>query len=208
MLLLGWEGMPRRYYDYLPQFRSLHLTATFGSWILIAGLILMFVNLFRGLFKGEKAGDNPWDGVTLEWQIPSPPPTENFRRSRSSSMAPMTLRSLKKMDEAKAFNFEEVKDDTGARLGMWLFLLSEILLFGGMFILYSAYRYKNPIDFHHASQELEVLLGNIEYAHPLDQQLNHGDLHCCHSKGTTKIVQLVNNGHDHSRTPVPDEQGY
>ncbi len=65
------------------------------------------------------------------------------------------------MDEAKTINFEEVKDDTGARLGMWLFLLSEILLFGGMFILYSAYRYKNPIDFHHASQELEVLLGTL-----------------------------------------------
>jgi cytochrome c oxidase subunit 1 len=78
MLLLGWEGMPRRYYDYLPQFRTLHLAATFGSWILVAGLIVMFANLFRGLFTGEKAKDNPWDAATLEWQIPSPPPTENF----------------------------------------------------------------------------------------------------------------------------------
>ncbi len=57
--------------------------------------------------------------------------------------------------------FEEVRDDTGAKLGMWLFLLSEILLFGGMFILYSAYRYKNPVDFHHASQELDVILGTL-----------------------------------------------
>ncbi|MGO8988477.1 MAG: cbb3-type cytochrome c oxidase subunit I [bacterium] len=80
MLLLGWEGMPRRYWDYLPQFRTLHLTATFGSWILIAGLILMFANLFHGLFKGERAQDNPWDAATLEWQIPSPPPTENFEK--------------------------------------------------------------------------------------------------------------------------------
>ncbi len=80
MLLLGWEGMPRRYYDYLPQFRTLHLTATFGSWILIAGLLVMFANLFRGLFKGEKAEDNPWGGATLEWQIPSPPPKENFEK--------------------------------------------------------------------------------------------------------------------------------
>jgi len=44
---------------------------------------------------------------------------------------------------------------------MWLFLLSEILLFGGMFILYSVYRYKNPVDFHHASRELDVLLGTL-----------------------------------------------
>jgi cytochrome c oxidase subunit 1 len=78
MLLLGWAGMPRRYYTYLPQFHTLHLVATIGSWILIAGLVLMFANLFRALFKGEKAEDNPWGGATLEWQIPSPPPTENF----------------------------------------------------------------------------------------------------------------------------------
>ncbi len=73
----------------------------------------------------------------------------------------MILRSLQKMDEAKAFGVEEVRDDTGAKLGMWLFILSELLLFGGMFILYSAYRYKNPVDFHHASRELEVLLGTF-----------------------------------------------
>jgi cytochrome c oxidase subunit 3 len=65
------------------------------------------------------------------------------------------------MDETTGFVLEEQKDDTGAKLGMWLFLLSEILLFGGLFILYSAYRYKNPVDFHHASRELEVILGTL-----------------------------------------------
>jgi cytochrome c oxidase subunit 1 len=80
MLILGWEGMPRRYYDYPPQFHTLNLISTIGSWILIAGLILMFVNLFHALWKGEKAGSNPWGGATLEWQIPSPPPKENFEK--------------------------------------------------------------------------------------------------------------------------------
>jgi cytochrome c oxidase subunit 3 len=65
------------------------------------------------------------------------------------------------MDEAKEFAFEEVRDYTGAKLGMWLFILSELILFGGMFILYSAYRYKNPVDFHHASRELDVILGTL-----------------------------------------------
>jgi len=65
------------------------------------------------------------------------------------------------MGEATERVSEEVKDYTGAKLGMWLFLLSEILLFGGIFILYSAYRYKNPVDFHHASQELDVILGTL-----------------------------------------------
>ena len=65
------------------------------------------------------------------------------------------------MIETAGSVLEEERDDTGARLGMWLFLLSEVLLFGGMFILYSAYRFKNPADFHRASLELEVLLGTV-----------------------------------------------
>ena len=65
------------------------------------------------------------------------------------------------MGDVKEFVSEEVRDYTGSKLGMWLFILSELLLFGGMFILYSAYRYKNPVDFHHASRELEVLLGTL-----------------------------------------------
>jgi cytochrome c oxidase subunit III len=56
---------------------------------------------------------------------------------------------------------EEFRYDAGAKVGMWLFLLSEILLFGGMFILYSAYRFKNPVEFHRSSGELDVILGTL-----------------------------------------------
>jgi cytochrome c oxidase subunit 1 len=78
MLVLGWEGMPRRYYDHLPQFHSGHVFATVGSWILVSGLLIFLGNFVVALFKGEKAEANPWDGVSLEWTIPSPPPVENF----------------------------------------------------------------------------------------------------------------------------------
>jgi cytochrome c oxidase subunit 1 len=78
MLVLGWQGMPRRYFDYLPQFHTLQFISTIGSWILIAGLILMFGNLIHALFKGQRAEDNPWGGATLEWGISSPPPAKNF----------------------------------------------------------------------------------------------------------------------------------
>ncbi len=80
MLILGWEGMPRRYYDYLAQFHTLQFISTIGSWILITGLILMFGNLFYSLLKGERVEKNPWGGATLEWEIPSPPPRENFEK--------------------------------------------------------------------------------------------------------------------------------
>jgi len=55
----------------------------------------------------------------------------------------------------------EHKDYTGSKIGMWLFLLSEILLFGGLFLLYSSYRYKNPLDFHLAAWELNRVLGTL-----------------------------------------------
>jgi cytochrome c oxidase subunit I len=87
MLVLGWIGMPRRYYDYLPQFHTGHVIATVGSWFLVAGLILLAVTLIRGL-RGEPAPANPWGGTTLEWQIASPPPTENFHEIPTVTQGP------------------------------------------------------------------------------------------------------------------------
>lgn len=54
-----------------------------------------------------------------------------------------------------------IKDYTGAKLGMWLFLFTEVLLFGGLFLLYAAYLHKYPHDFHLAGKELNVVMGGI-----------------------------------------------
>jgi len=78
MQAVGIQGMPRRYYDYVPEFQPLNMVSTFGSWILGAGLFLMFLNLWLGIRRGKRVGKNPWGGTTLEWTIPSPPPLENF----------------------------------------------------------------------------------------------------------------------------------
>jgi len=77
--ILGYIGMPRRYYDYLPEFQIYHVISTVGSWILGLGLMLMVVNLIISLRRGARAPANPWGGMTLEWRIPSPPPHENFQ---------------------------------------------------------------------------------------------------------------------------------
>jgi cytochrome c oxidase subunit III len=55
----------------------------------------------------------------------------------------------------------EQRDYTGAKLGMWFFLFTEILLFGGMFLVYSEYRQLNATAFHEAGKEMEVLIGAI-----------------------------------------------
>jgi len=56
------------------------------------------------------------------------------------------------------------RDDIGARMGMWLFLFTELLLFGGMFILYSVYRYKYPDAFHLAAKDLNTIVGTFNTA--------------------------------------------
>src|SRR5512146_787054 len=73
MLILGYAGMPRRYYTHLPQYHTGHVIASIGGFILAAGLALLFGNLIVALFKGKTAGRNPWGGVTLEWQVSTPP---------------------------------------------------------------------------------------------------------------------------------------
>jgi cytochrome c oxidase subunit 1 len=74
--IIGIEGMPRRYFDYLPQFTWAQQISTIGGYLLGIGFIILIVNLFRK--NGEKSTANPWGGRTLEWRLPSPPPMENF----------------------------------------------------------------------------------------------------------------------------------
>ncbi len=78
MLILGMQGMPRRYYDYLPQFETGNFLAGFGGYLLCVGILVMFINLFFSLRNDRTAPADPWGGTTLEWSIASPPPMENF----------------------------------------------------------------------------------------------------------------------------------
>ena len=77
--ILGFEGMPRRYAEYPAQYQTLNIVSTVGSWVLAAGILIMFANFVRGLFRGEPAPPNPWKALSLDWQTGSPPPTENYR---------------------------------------------------------------------------------------------------------------------------------
>ncbi len=95
--ILGYMGMPRRYYDYLPEFTNLHLISTIGSWLMLITIILIIYNFISALIKGEKAEANPWGGVTLEWHIKSPPPLENFDSIPEVTKEPYDFSQLKTM---------------------------------------------------------------------------------------------------------------
>lgn len=80
MHFLGLDGMPRRIGTYPPGLglSFWNMVSTIGVFILTIGLIMFFINLRKSLREGQLAGPDPWDGRTLEWSIPSPPPEYNF----------------------------------------------------------------------------------------------------------------------------------
>ena len=78
--VLGMEGMPRRYYDYPPEWEGLHQLSTIGAFLNGVGYALVLGNLFISYFNGKRVGENPWNALSLEWQTPSPPAHANFEQ--------------------------------------------------------------------------------------------------------------------------------
>jgi len=56
------------------------------------------------------------------------------------------------------------RDDIGSKMGMWLFLFTELILFGGMFFMYAVYRFLHQSDFHVAAKSMNVLIGTTNTA--------------------------------------------
>jgi len=80
MHFLGLMGMPRRIYTYPDGlgWESWNRVATAGAMILAVSILAFLVNVLWSLRNGAAAGPDPWDGRTLEWTVPSPPPVYNF----------------------------------------------------------------------------------------------------------------------------------
>jgi len=76
--ILGYLGMPRRYHVYPPEFQALNVLSSAGASILAVGYVLPLIYLIWSLRYSPVAGMNPWKARGLEWQTPSPPPTDNF----------------------------------------------------------------------------------------------------------------------------------
>ncbi len=76
--LLGYLGMTRRIHTYDEDFQILNVLSTAGASILGTGFLVPMIYFVWSLWYGEEAGMNPWGAKGLEWEIPSPPPTENF----------------------------------------------------------------------------------------------------------------------------------
>jgi len=77
---LGIQGMPRRIADYSPDagWTLWNLASTGGAFLIAASILPFLVNVVATFINGEKVGDDPWEGNTLEWATSSPPPPYNF----------------------------------------------------------------------------------------------------------------------------------
>jgi cytochrome c oxidase subunit 1 len=83
MHIIGMAGHPRRYYDssiyrFLDPVQPLNKFMTICALLLGLSQVIFFINFFWSLFRGARAGRNPWHSNTLEWTAPSPPPHGNF----------------------------------------------------------------------------------------------------------------------------------
>ncbi len=118
------------------------------------------IYLGYSLCFGPKAGPNPWRAAGLEWETSSPPPKHNFE-------------TMPVMDH-EAYNYDEMEahiaplqeqfssqaqQRLAAVFGMWIFLATEVLFFGGMFVSYAMYRVWYPEGFAAGSHHLDVVLG-------------------------------------------------
>jgi cytochrome c oxidase subunit 1 len=77
--IMGSRGMPRRYYDYLPQYEPFHKASTIGAFILATGLFITAYTLLEALWAGKKAPRNPWGSAGYEWMTETPVVMANFR---------------------------------------------------------------------------------------------------------------------------------
>lgn len=76
--IMGYAGMPRRYHVYPPDFQVWHVLSSAGAVVLAAAYLMPMAYLGWSLFRGRRAGDNPWGATGLEWHTASPPPRQNF----------------------------------------------------------------------------------------------------------------------------------
>ncbi len=91
---LGTQGMPRRYASYVDEFQLLHQISTIGSFVLAVGFFVHLFVFIHSLIVGERASQNPWGGLTLEWETDPIPLEHNFRHEPVVKHGPYDFESV------------------------------------------------------------------------------------------------------------------
>ena len=91
---LGTQGMPRRYASYVDDFQLLHQISTVGSFVLALGFFVHLFVFIHSLIVGERASQNPWGGLTLEWETEPVPLEHNFAHEPIVKHGPYDFESV------------------------------------------------------------------------------------------------------------------
>ena len=163
MHFLGLMGMPRRVYTYLSgqSLDEANFAATMGAFLMGLATIIMVWNIIQTSVKGKKAGNDPWDGRTLEWAIASPAPEYNF--AQTPLVRGLDAWWLEKRAGNKAMVAAEPLDDIHMpdssilplvlSLGLFTAALAAIysnwiIAIGGLVITAAAMILRSVIDYH------------------------------------------------------------
>jgi cytochrome c oxidase subunit I len=114
MMIVGFGGMHRRIYnpfvyEYLQKLIPMNTFITWSAIVMGLAQIIFVINFcYAVFFKKEKAGDNPWEVGTLEWQIPSPAPFYNFKEIPVVRCGPHEFGNPALVDRDFQFQTEEI----------------------------------------------------------------------------------------------------
>jgi cytochrome c oxidase subunit I len=78
---LGLQGMLRRVASYAPEYQFWNIIASLGGFLLGMSTLPFIFNMVISWMQGDKAPNNPWRAIGLEWLVSSPPPVENFEET-------------------------------------------------------------------------------------------------------------------------------
>jgi cytochrome c oxidase subunit 1 len=81
LFVLGMEGMPRRVSTYAPHLQTLNVWVSISAFVLGVSMLIFLVNaVYSLIFVREPATSNPWNSKSMEWQVPTPVPVNNFEQ--------------------------------------------------------------------------------------------------------------------------------
>ena len=178
MFVQGLAGMNRRLYDGGLQYAlnrdvvGLHLVIGRAAWTMGLFQLPFIANFFWSAWFGRRSDENPWEATTLEWASPSPPAHGNFLSPPIAYRGPYAIQrrrrggrfhaAVRARGRAAVIPYTvERRPDTGlynAQIGIWLFIASEVMLFGALFSGYALLR-TGTGSWPHGWQHLNVALG-------------------------------------------------